>query len=100
MTGASNKFKSFLNLISGYPVGESANLLSDCKNCFTCRAIEDGDNYSIGTTFFIRAEDAPSCGLEALALKIFAAHTAGERYDPTNSGAEWWTQYIDHRDVS
>lgn len=100
MTDPTHKFQSFLDTTAALAAEENAELLLDCKDCFTCREVEDGDNYSVGSTFFLRADEAPRCGLEALALQVFSAHTEGEAFDRSNSGAEWWTQYIDHRDVS
>lgn len=94
-----HRFKSFLDAVSGFSESEYEDLLADCKDCFTCRAVEDGDDYSIGSTFFVKASESPSCALEALALQIFAKHTEGVTFNASNSGAEWWTQYIDHRDV-
>jgi hypothetical protein len=103
-TDPTNKFKSFLNTTAALSEVDTADLLKDCKDCFTCREVEDGDNYSVGSTFFLRADETPRCGLEALAMQVFKAHTAaeaegGRAFDPAKSGAEWWTQYIDHRDV-
>jgi hypothetical protein len=97
------KFKSFLNLLSPFSEDAMEALLEDCKTCFTCREVEDGDAYSLGSTFFIRANETPTCGIEALAKKIFELHTldlsgGALSFDPANSGAEWWTQHIDRRD--
>ncbi|OQR85073.1 hypothetical protein ACHHYP_12372 [Achlya hypogyna] len=96
--GPEMKFKCFRDLLGDLSSTAHEQLLEDCKTCFTCREVEDGDNYSLGSTFFVRASDTPSCGMEALAQKIFALHTAGMEFNPANSGAEWWTQHIDHRD--
>ncbi|EQC34426.1 hypothetical protein SDRG_08196 [Saprolegnia diclina VS20] len=96
--GAEMKFKCFQDLLGDLAPADHDRLLDDCKTCFTCREVEDGENYSLGSTFFVRANDTPTCGMEALALKIFALHTDGLSFDPANSGAEWWTQHIDHRD--
>ncbi|RHY29189.1 hypothetical protein DYB32_005349, partial [Aphanomyces invadans] len=92
------KFKSYLNLFGGLQSDSRDAWIDDCKTCFTCREVEDGDNYSLGSTFFVKASEAPVCGMEALAKKIFDLHTDGMTFDPTNSGAEWWSQHIDHRD--
>ena len=40
--------------------------------------------------FWLRADAAPMCSLEALARRIFSFHTAGLHFDATTSGAEWW----------
>jgi hypothetical protein len=74
-------------------------LREDCKTSFNCRSLSSGsENYSTGSTYFIKANDKPGCNLEALALQIFQQHTSGLDYDAKNSGAEWWSQSIDHRD--
>ncbi|KAH9098024.1 hypothetical protein LEN26_016828 [Aphanomyces euteiches] len=97
--GSAFKVKSYLNLFEHVLVKNNKDaLMDDCKTCFTCREVEDGDNYSLGSTFFIRADEAPACGMEVLAKKIFDLHTNGLEFDPSTSGAEWWTQHIDHRD--
>jgi len=44
------------------------------------------------------ASGVPRCGLESLALSIFREHAKGAKFDPSRSGAEWWTQAIDVRD--
>ena len=96
----SNNFKSFLRATAAFSEKDKTDIISDCKTCFTCREVEDGENYSVGSTFFVKANELPVCGLEAFAMQIFAKHTEGKSFDPARSGAEWWTQYIDHRDVS
>lgn len=71
----------------------------DCALAFNCRAIEtDEDNYSTGSTYFIRPCETARCGLEELALDIFKFHTQGKAFNPSLSGAEWWTQVIDPAD--
>lgn len=82
--------------------------IKDCKKAFTCRSLsKKGDKqYSSGSTFFIRANSEPRCLLESIALSIFKYHTGDNssntqgvpEFDPSISGAEWWTQVIDHRD--
>lgn len=54
--------------------------------------------YSTGETFWVPADGEPRCALEALALDIFRFHTAGARFRPGASGAEWWTQVIHTQD--
>lgn len=91
-------FKSFPNLLRNISHDKFQLLFDDCKSCFTCREIENCDNYSLGSTFFIKANEKPRCGLENLAIQIFNMHTQGLVFDAGISGAEWWTQCIDHRD--
>lgn len=69
-------------------------LREDCKVAFTSRAVESGDSYSNGTTFFVPCLMAPRCTLERLALEIFQHHTKGIEYNPQTSGAEWWVLYL------
>ena len=74
-------------------------LKSDCSEAFTCRSIPDSnENYSSGSTYFIRANEDPRCFLEKLALSIFKFHTKDATFNHKLSGAEWWTQVIDCRD--
>ena len=90
-------------------------IVRDCEAAHTAKTTKKKKNsaYSSGSTFWIGAGEAPRCALEALALETFRlateealAATSGEdegageaaRYDPTRSGAEWWTQVIDDRD--
>lgn len=74
-------------------------LRKDCVSAFSARAVESAEeNYSTGSTYLLRASDAPKSGLEALARAIFEKHTAGKDYDPNNSYAEWWTQVISRGD--
>lgn len=74
-------------------------LKSDCSEAFTCRSIPDSnENYSSGSTYFIRADEDPRCFLEKLALSIFKFHTKDATFNHKLSGAEWWTQVIDCRD--
>ena len=77
-----------------------ALLLQDAKVAMTARQAGDGTSgLSEGQTFFVSANEEPRCGLEAMARAIFDFHTAGlEGFDPSSSGAEWWTQYVDDRD--
>ena len=44
------------------------------------------------------ANETPRCNLEKIALSIFQYHTSGAKFDPCNSGAEWWTLYLEHDD--
>jgi hypothetical protein len=70
----------------------------DCIAAFNCRSVSGSDNYSTGATYFIRANETPSCNLEHLAQQLFKHHTQGLSFDSARSGAEWWTQAIDSRD--
>uniref|UniRef100_A0A7S4BXZ0 Uncharacterized protein n=1 Tax=Chrysotila carterae TaxID=13221 RepID=A0A7S4BXZ0_CHRCT len=77
---------------------EAQALLDDCRTVFTARAA-GGDGYSAGCTFWVSAQDsAPTTALERMALKIFRMHTADAEFEPSTSGAEWWTQVIDAQD--
>ena len=86
-------------------------LISDCKAAFDIKSLNTGsssssssssnvnsDSYSVGSTYFIRANETPDCNLERLVKEIYSFHTAGIECDATSSGAEWWTQVIDSRD--
>ena len=72
------------------------DLRQDCVQIFNSRAIESKrENYSTGSTYFIKANEKPRTGLEQLALSIFENHTKGQKFDAEISGAEWWSQVID-----
>ena len=94
-------------------------LLEDCVAAHTAKSArrkQGKSGYSSGRTFWVSADGAPRCALEALALETFrrATRTAEAKisvsgakgkecitaatYDPSNSGAEWWTQVIDDED--
>ena len=75
---------------------DDENLINDCKKIFNCSEVVE--NYSEGQTYFIKADSKPRCYLEECALNIFKYHTRNASYDPSQSGAEFWTQVIDHRD--
>mmetsp|Transcript_18463 Transcript_18463/g.30772 ORF Transcript_18463/g.30772 Transcript_18463/m.30772 type:complete len:386 (+) Transcript_18463:134-1291(+) len=70
-------------------------LRDDCKKAFQLKECEEGERYSEGQTFWMPATATPRCELERLAQGIFAHHTRHARFDPSTSGAEWWTQHID-----
>lgn len=70
-------------------------LKNDCKKAFQLKECEDGERYSEGQTFWMPASATPRCELERLAQGIFAHHTRHAHFDPSTSGAEWWTQHID-----
>ena len=71
------------------------SLCSDCRSCFTARAVRDSADYSDGETFFVRADTVPSTIIENFALSVFREHTKGMTFDPQRSGAEWWTLVVD-----
>jgi len=77
-----------------------SEVLIDCEQAFNCRNIPSKGNqdYSVGATYFLKANDTPKCNLELLAKQVFDFHTNGMELDASNSGAEWWTQVIDSRD--
>jgi hypothetical protein len=73
-------------------------LLEDCETVFTARDKPDGAAYSAGQTYFLPANMAPRCALEALAQSIFFKHTEHLEegsYNPEQSGANWWTLVLD-----
>ena len=70
----------------------------DLKLAMSAREIQDGEQYSLGDTYWQPANQPPGHGLEALALAIFKFYAKDVKYDPDTSGAEWWTQVIDCRD--
>lgn len=77
----------------------SISVLKDCETAFNCRNIATkSQNYSVGATYFIKSTESAKSTLESLAQQIFHFHTNGLLFDPDTSGAEWWTQVIDHRD--
>lgn len=75
-----------------------SEVLIDCEQAFNCRNTSKNQNYSVGSTYFLKGNEAPRCNLELLAKQIFDFHTKGTKFDASTSGAEWWTQVIDHRD--
>lgn len=88
-------FASYTNAIN---FAQRSSFLNDCALVFNARAT-DGDEYSSGSTFFLPSLMKPRCALEALAQTIFKAHTVGleGKFDPKNSGAEWWTLVLDNK---
>ena len=112
-------FRTFPDLVQGLDQDAElhARILADCRRVFTARSVKkeaDGgakQQYSSGETFWIAAQDEPRCALEHLAQQIFHLHVtdaarrwedecerdpdAPPPFDPTRSGAEWWTQVID-----
>ena len=88
---------STLSAIRTYPgliCSERAErLIPSCRKAFTAKALEvdPDEGYSVGSTFFVRANEAPKSLLEGLAMEIFHKHTTGlgVAYDSACSGAEW-----------
>lgn len=77
---------------------ELSSVANDCKVVFNAKEVNKDDNYSIGSTFFVCANQEPKCTLEKLAKEIFNYHTQGIEFDLEKSGAEWWSQYIEEHD--
>jgi len=78
-------------------------LIGECKAAFDIKSLNNdknasSDSYSVGSTYFIRAHEIPTCNLERLVKEIYGFHTDGIECDVSSSGAEWWTQVIDSRD--
>jgi hypothetical protein len=80
------------------PTQISKPLLDDCTLAMTARATGDGEALSAGSTFWVPSNANPETALERLALDIFAYHARDAQYEPSTSGAEWWTQVIDPDD--
>eukprot|EP00946_MAST-07B_sp_MAST-7B-sp1_P004989 g4989.t1 len=58
----------------------------------------DLEDYSEGQTFWVPADTAqPATLLEAIALDIFRFHTRDCDFDPSCSGAEWWTLGVESK---
>ncbi|GMH47207.1 hypothetical protein TrRE_jg2693 [Triparma retinervis] len=89
-------FRSFRDFVGASDRSDS-RLFADMKCAMTARET-GGEQYSAGDTFFVPASGVARCGLEALALSIFHHHAKDAKFDPSRSGAEWWTQVIDVRD--
>jgi hypothetical protein len=90
-----NRCNSYSESLVCQDLGRGLDTLrEDCKVAFTSRAVEAGDSYSNGTTFFLPCQMTPRCTLERLALEIFQQHTKGIEYNPETSGAEWWVLYL------
>jgi hypothetical protein len=80
------------------PKDSLETLQKDCAIVFNSRAINAEENYSTGSTYFIKADETPNSTLERLAKAIFEHHTKGKTFDINNSGAEWWSQVIHPED--
>jgi hypothetical protein len=104
------QFQSFSGALKN--LNKHPQLLNDMKCAFTSTDLEsDGEEeeakelgVSSGDTYWVCAADGlkgTSCNLEALALEIFQFHCKRlgliehVHYDPQNSGAEWWTLFIE-----
>ena len=78
----------------------SDSLLADAAAAFTARAAGVGEELSAGCTFWVPAvTKKPKTSLEQLALDIFTVHARDAVFEPSKSGAEWWTLVIDESDV-
>lgn len=63
-------------------------LRKQCEFAFTAKSIKgENENYSTGSTYFIRANQKSRCPLEHIAKEIFKFHTRDIDFDPTESGA-------------
>jgi hypothetical protein len=89
-----HSFSSFANALH---IFTPETVLGDCEKVFSARTRDDGAAYSAGCTYFIPSEMKPRCALEGLALQIFNAHVKDldGMYNPSQSGAEWWTLVMD-----
>ena len=89
-------FASFNNCFSG----NINHIKEECKRAFKIKEIQSKEQYSTGSTYFVRATESNSNLhiLEKLAMEIFQYHTQNINYDPSNSGCEWWVQYINFED--
>jgi hypothetical protein len=83
---------------------ELARWVADCEACcFKARLLQkleaggEGE-YSQGETFWFAADAEPRCVLEQVAQSIFSAHARPGTYDPSRSGAEYWSLCIDAED--
>ena len=83
-------YRVFDNIIKGAALDA---LREACGACFTAREKERDSAYSRGSTYWVAADaDRASLSIvERAALDIFDLHSRGARYDPSKSGAEWWT---------
>ena len=88
-------FKSFTSAIS---TSLLKSLQDDCRTAMSARKTREASAYSSGDTFFLPFCLPPRTGLEQLANEIFKHHTKNVQFDPSCSGAEWWTQCIDSED--
>jgi len=75
-----------------------SKLITCCQAVSDAKSVEAGADYSVGTTYFIRSDQAPGNILEECALSIFRSHTSTLNFDANLSGAEYWAQVIDSRD--
>ena len=90
-------YRVFDNIIKGPQLD---GLREACGACFQVREKERDSAYSRGSTYWVAADaDRASLSVvERAALDIFDLHSRGARYDPSKSGAEWWT--LDLKDGS
>jgi hypothetical protein len=94
------EFESFENCLP-----DSPDLLEcmrkDCATAYNRKddavdtaAVGETDYAAEGCTYFQKADEAPRCWPEELALMIFRHHTRDAKFDPASSGAEWWTMVV------
>ena len=77
-------------------------LVADCEAAYvkvTTQTKVRGLKYSTNATYWVSADAMPHSALEQLALRLFEYHTRGVDFDPTRSGAEWWTQVVSAHDA-
>jgi hypothetical protein len=77
----SNKVSCFNNLIS-LDSDYFNYLINDCEHIFSCDTKTEGENYSVGSTYFVKGSDKPRFLLEHLALEIFCLHTKNLQFNP------------------
>tara|TARA_B110001452_G_scaffold150988_2_gene125657 strand:- start:4118 stop:5149 length:1032 start_codon:yes stop_codon:yes gene_type:complete len=77
-------------------------LVADCEAAYvkvTTQTRLRGLKYSTNATYWVPANATPHSTLERLALRLFEHHTRGVEFDPTRSGAEWWSQVVSAHDA-
>ena len=50
------------------------SLRQDCQEAFNSKQVREQSDYSLGTTFFMRADKEPRCLLERMAQDVFQHH--------------------------
>ncbi len=72
------KCRSFKNVL---PLNLLDGAIEDCHAIFTCRSVSADEDYSTGSTYFIKADETPRCLLEHFALNVFQNHTKDLEFD-------------------
>lgn len=85
-------FGSYRDLVSD--VARRA-LIEECEFLFTATSRKESSAYSEGQTFWIGANDRPTCAIEAFCLDVFAKHSHNVVFDRSKSGCEFWPLVID-----